>query len=268
VIPSNNGDEQGDEATSTMPTNPRKSGRTTPIGKTLSAGRTAPGRAAKPRLGAASDKTRAVARAGMPTATHLTMDNNNKDTNVATAIERDLAMATALGNDRIIGGPAPASKTLSASKMAPGKAAKLRIGAGSDGTRAVAQAGMPTGAHLMMDDDNEDVNVATASKRGLAMRTALGNDRIISGRVGAKDRPGVAPGVQELFDKADAAAFALSPAARLQAYLAMLPNANTFVVLHGLHWNCSRLDAHGLGRSLRLLTRPHCSRHARGARQR
>jgi hypothetical protein len=94
---------------------------------------------------------------------------------------------------------------------------------------------MPTGAHLMMDDDDEDINVAMASERGLAMRTALGNDRIIGGREGAKDRPGIAPGVHELFDKADAAAFTLSPAARLQAYLAMLPNADTFVVLHGLH---------------------------------
>jgi hypothetical protein len=101
--------------------------------------------------------------------------------------------------DRIIGGPAPAGKTSSANKTAPGKAAKLRIGAVSNGTRAVAKAGMPTGAHLTMDDDNKDVDVATASERGLAMRTALGNDRIIGGRVGANNRPGVAPGVHELF---------------------------------------------------------------------
>jgi hypothetical protein len=124
---------------------------------------------------------------------------------------------------------------------------------------------MPTGAHLTMDDDNKDVDVATASERGLAMRTALSNNRIIGGRVGAKDRPGVAPGVHKLFDKVDAAAFALSPATRLQAYLAMLPNANTFVVLQGLHWNHSCLDVHGLGRSPRLPTKPHCSRRARGA---
>ncbi len=172
-----------------MPTKPRKGGRTMPVGKTSSAGRTASGKAAKLRLGAASDETRAVARAGMPTATHLTRDNDDKDVNVATAIERGLAMATALGNNRIIGGPAPTGKTSSASKEAPGKAAKLRIGAVSDGTRAVARAGMPTGVHLTMDDDDEDVDVATASERGLAMRTALGNDRIIGSRVGANDRP-------------------------------------------------------------------------------
>jgi hypothetical protein len=65
--------------------------------------------------------------------------------------------------------------------------------------RAVARAGMPTGAHLMMDNDDKDVDVATASERGLAMRTALGNDRIIGGREGANDRPGVAPGVHEPF---------------------------------------------------------------------
>jgi hypothetical protein len=48
---------------------------------------------------------------------------------------------------------------------------------------------MPTGAHLSRDDDDKDFNVATASEPGLAMRTALGNNRIIGGRVGANDRP-------------------------------------------------------------------------------
>ncbi len=49
---------------------------------------------------------------------------------------------------------------------------------------------MPTGAHLTMEDDNEDVDVPTASERGLAIRTALGNDRIIGGRGGANNHPG------------------------------------------------------------------------------
>ncbi len=110
VIPSDDDDERGDEATSRMPTKPRKGGWTTPVGKTSSAGRTALGKAAKPCLGAASDETRAVAKAGMPTATHLTMDDDNEDVNVATAIDFGLARATALGNDRIIGGAAPAGK--------------------------------------------------------------------------------------------------------------------------------------------------------------
>jgi hypothetical protein len=170
-ILSNDNDEQGDEETSTMPTKPRKGGRMTPIGKTLSAGRTAPGKAAKLHLGAASDK---------PTATHLMRDDNDEDINVATAIQRGLAMATALGNDRIIGGPASTGKTSSATKKAPGKAAKLLLGVASDKTRAVARAGMPTAMHLTRDDNNEDVNVAMAIERGLAMATALGNDRIIS----------------------------------------------------------------------------------------
>ncbi len=189
MIPSDDDNKHGDEATSTMPMKPRKGDRTTPVGKTSSAGRMAPGKAAKLRLGAASNETRAAVRAGMPTATHLMRDDDNEDVNVATAIERGLAMAMALGNDRIIGGPAPAGKTSSASKKAPGKATKLCVGAVSNGTRAVGRAGMPTGAHLTMDDDDEDVDVATASARGLAMRTALGNDRIIGGRVGANDRP-------------------------------------------------------------------------------
>jgi hypothetical protein len=49
----------------------------------------------------------------------------------------------------------------------------------SNGTRLVARAGMPTGAHLTRDDDDKDVDIATAIDCGLAMRTALGNDRII-----------------------------------------------------------------------------------------
>jgi hypothetical protein len=55
--------------------------------------------------------------------------------------------------------------------------------------RAVARAGRPTGAHLKMDNNNKDVDVSTASERGLAMRTALGNDRIIGGQVSANNRP-------------------------------------------------------------------------------
>ncbi len=41
--------------------------------------------------------------------------------------------------------------------------------------------------------------------------------------------------VANLYNEVDAVAMALSLAARSQAYLAMLPNADTFVVLHGLH---------------------------------
>ncbi len=117
----------------------------------------------------------------MPTVTHPMKDDDDEDIDVATAIEHGLAIATALGNDRIIGGPAPTGKTSSASKKVPGKAAKLRLGAASNKTRAVARAGMPTATHLTRDDDDKDVNVATASERDLAMATALGNNRIIGG---------------------------------------------------------------------------------------
>ncbi len=43
VIPSDDDDKQGDKATSTMPTKPRKGSWMTPVGKTSSVGRTAPG---------------------------------------------------------------------------------------------------------------------------------------------------------------------------------------------------------------------------------
>ncbi len=84
----------------------------------------------------------------MPTATHLMRDDDNKDVHFAMAIERGLAMATALGNYCIIGGPAPAGKTSTTSKKSPGKATKLCLGAASNETRAVARAGMPTAMHL------------------------------------------------------------------------------------------------------------------------
>jgi hypothetical protein len=135
--------------------NDRIIGGPAPAGKTSSASKKAPGKAVKLCLGATSDKTRVVARAGMLTATHLTRDDDNEDVNVATSIKRGLAMAMTLGNDRIIGGPAPAGKTSSASKKAPGKAAKLRLGVASNKTRAVARAGMPTATHLTRDDDDE-----------------------------------------------------------------------------------------------------------------
>ncbi len=75
---SDNDDELHVKATLTMPTKPCKGGRTMPpIIKTASTGRTAPVKVAKLRLEAASDKTQVVARAGLPTATHLTMDDND-----------------------------------------------------------------------------------------------------------------------------------------------------------------------------------------------
>ncbi len=53
------------------------------------------------------------------------MDDDDEDVDVATAIERGLAMAMVLGNDRIIGGPAPAGKISSASKRRPGRPPKM-----------------------------------------------------------------------------------------------------------------------------------------------
>jgi hypothetical protein len=157
VIPSDDDDEPIDDAT----LRPCKVGRTMPGDKPTAIRKTAPGTSAKLRLGVASDKTLAVTRAGTPTAMRLTMDdddNDDDDKDVAIA----LARATALGNDRLIGSLAPAGRILSTSTTAPGKATKLRVGAGPDGTRAVARAGMPKGVHLTMDDDNENVNDATA----------------------------------------------------------------------------------------------------------
>ncbi len=96
VIPSDNNDKPVEEA---MTTKPRKVGRTTPGDKTGLVSRTASGKAAKLRVGAATDKTRKVAVAGMPTGVPLTMDNDDKYVINATAAgmvrPRSMAVATA-----------------------------------------------------------------------------------------------------------------------------------------------------------------------------
>ncbi len=71
-------------------------------------------------------------------------------------------MATALGNDRIISGPAPASKNAFAKKTAPVKAAKLCLEAASNKMQVVARIGLPTATHCMMGNDNKDIDIATA----------------------------------------------------------------------------------------------------------
>jgi hypothetical protein len=184
-------EELHDKVTLTMPTKPRKGGRTTPpVVETASTGRTAPVKVAKLRLEAASDKTQVVGRAGLPTATHLTMDDDDEDVNVATTIECGLPMATTLGNDRIIGGPAPAGMISPARKMAPGRAAKLRIGAASNKTWVVARAGMPAATHLTMDDTTRMWTLPRPSKVALPWRRRSATTASSAvGRLPARLRP-------------------------------------------------------------------------------
>jgi hypothetical protein len=77
-------------------------------------------------------------------------------------IKRGLAMATALGNDCIICSPAPAGKNALARKMAPVKAAKQRLEAASNNTQVVVRIGLPTAMHRTMDENDKDVDIATA----------------------------------------------------------------------------------------------------------
>jgi hypothetical protein len=81
VIPSVNDDEPVEEATSTRMAKPRKVGRTTPIDKTTSVGKTAFGKAAKLRIGVASNAAREVAMGEMPTGAPLMMDNDDEYVN-------------------------------------------------------------------------------------------------------------------------------------------------------------------------------------------
>jgi hypothetical protein len=112
VILSDDDDKPIELATSTRMVKPRKIGRTTPVDKTTSVGKTASGKAAKLRIGVASDAARNVPIGEMPTGAPLTMDDSNKYVNNerAAGIARSHLMAmttvcaTALVNDSIIGG--------------------------------------------------------------------------------------------------------------------------------------------------------------------
>ncbi len=112
VIPSDEDDKLVKEATLTRMAKPRKVGRRTPIDKTTSVGKTASGKAAKLRIGVASNVARDVTMREMPTGASLAMDNDNKYVNDerAAGIARPRSMAvttvraTALVNDSTIGG--------------------------------------------------------------------------------------------------------------------------------------------------------------------
>ncbi len=117
VIPSDNDNEPVEEATSTRMAKPCKVGRTTPVDKTTSVGKTASGKAAKLRIGVASNAAWDVAMGEMPTGAPLTMDNDDDYINDkrAAGIARPHSMAvtsvcaTALINNSIIGGQVGAS---------------------------------------------------------------------------------------------------------------------------------------------------------------
>jgi hypothetical protein len=74
------------------------------------------------------------------------------------------AMLTMTAKPRKVGRKMTFDKTTSVSKTESGMAAKLRVGAASDKESGVATRGMPTGAPLTMDDDNEYVNNTRAAR--------------------------------------------------------------------------------------------------------
>jgi hypothetical protein len=117
VILSDDDDKPVEEATSTRMAKPRKVGRMTPVDKTTSVGKTASRKAAKLRIGVASNTVRDVAMGEMPTGAPLTMDDNDEYINDerAAGIARPRLMAvttvrvTALVNNSIIVGRVGAS---------------------------------------------------------------------------------------------------------------------------------------------------------------
>ena len=96
-------------------------------------------------------------------------DDDDKPVNDATS--------TMTAKPRKVGRRMPFDKTTSVSKTASGMAAKLCVGAASDKESGVATGGMPTGAPLMMDDNDEYVNNARAARtvRPMAWMIALVN---------------------------------------------------------------------------------------------
>jgi hypothetical protein len=107
---------------------PCKVGRTTPVDKTTSVGKTASGKAAKLHIGVASDAARDVAMGKIPTGASLTMDDDDKYVNNkrAAGIARPRLMAvttgraTALVNNSIIGGQVGANVRHNRASRDPG----------------------------------------------------------------------------------------------------------------------------------------------------
>ncbi len=257
VIPSDDNDEPVKEATTTKP---GKVGRTAPGGKTGLVSRMASGKAAKLRVGSVTDETREVAVAGMPTGVFLAMDNNDKYVLNATAAgmvrPRLMAVATARGPATATGGSAPTGEYLpallglAAEENSQGITGQCRSAANflpaqerQHKKEAEGTSGDSTAPGGNKEDDFDDTPeplphgmadlwAAMAVEGTMAFRFADVTNAFDIADDWA-DKYGAF--VTNFYDEADAVAMALSPAARSQAYLAMLPNADTFVVLHGLH---------------------------------
>jgi hypothetical protein len=78
VIPSNDNNKPIEGAAMTRMAKPHKVGRSTPVDKATPVGKTASGKAAKLRIGVASNAARDVAMGEMPTGASLTMDDDDK----------------------------------------------------------------------------------------------------------------------------------------------------------------------------------------------
>jgi hypothetical protein len=276
AIPSNDDDKPVEEVTLTRMAKPHKVGRTTPVDKTTSVGKTASGKAAKLRIRVASNAARDVAMGETPTGASLMMDDGDKYVNNkrAAGMARPRLMAvtmvraTALVNDSIIGGQVGASVCHDRASEDPGGigsavqardepndlAPALPNGQTHQVPSTVAGGLAPTGKHRTSagdsvategdEEDNYD-NIPTQIPHGMAdLRAAMAVEGMTAFRfaesIDAFDGDDnwaneYGAFVANLHDKATALAMALSLAARLQAYLALLPNADTFVVLHGLH---------------------------------
>jgi hypothetical protein len=183
VIPADEDDEPIDDALLASTSKHRKVVRAMTGGKPMAIRKTAPGKSAKLRLGAAYDEMLAVTRVGTPTAMRLARDDEDDDNNEDVAM--DLVRVTASSNDRFIGSLAPRAMTgdepTAIRKTAPGTSAKLRLGVAYDETLAVTRACTPTAMRRTMDDedDDEDEDVAMDLNRA----TASGDDCFIGGLV-------------------------------------------------------------------------------------
>jgi hypothetical protein len=276
MIPSNDNDKPVKEVTSTRMAKPRKVGRTTPVDKTTSVGKTASGKATKLRTGVASDTGRDVAMGEMPTGAPLMMDDNNECVNnkraAGIAMPHLMALttvrATALVDDSIIGGQVGASIRHDRASGDPGGigsavqawdkpnnlALTLPNGRTHQVPSTVAGGSAPTGKHRTSsgdsaategDEEDDYNNIPAQLPHGMAnLRAAMAVEGTTAFRFTEAidtfdgdddwaDEYGAF--IANLQDKATALAMALSLAARLQAYLALLPNADTFVVLNRLH---------------------------------
>ncbi len=245
VIPLDADDEFSNEGTSSMTSRPCKVGHTTP------------GKAAKLFVEAPFAKARDFAVKGAPTPAPLTMDNNdayvgdavlNADILVSSRVVASLCTEQSSRDPWKVGGAVPArDEPNNRSHQLPNNRTHRLLAKAAVGLAPPGDDLAPSGFSTITGGNEEgkydnipeqlpygmaDLRAPMAMEGTTAFQFA---DAIDAFDVDNDWADEYGTFIASLHDKVTALAMGLSLAAKLQAYLALLPKADTFVVVHGLH---------------------------------